>query len=275
MSAWKKPVANGLAEEALQHDARQHFAIMPGRVDRLQLVQLDAVDPLHREHIAVGVIPFGNRNAEFLVLLGILREFGERGGLEAQIHLDGDGTCERLHDLAHAQPACLRRDRLGETGGEAHCLEIAGEASAYARPYDLHGHGLVTLSRLQQRLVHLGDRGCRDGRAEFGKDRADRTPERLGERCFRKLLRERFHTVLQGLEIARSGKADDIRARGKELAEFHIGRARAAPWPWPCAPGRFPAPLRSNIRAIFSPSWAIGGSGCGSTREKTPSRART
>ena len=104
---------------------------------------------------------------------------------------------------------------------------------------------------------------------------AQRLAERGRDRGFRFGLRERRHLVLQRFKIARERGPDDVGPRREELAELHVGRPE--PRQRGGEPDRWsPRGLgRSNSRASFNPSRAGAGSGAGSTRPSTPSRANT
>ena len=131
-------VADGVAQEGLDHRAPERHPVEARRLDCRQIVEADAVDPGGGEHVAGGQVPFRLRHAEIRIVLGVLRQLRDGGGLEPQIHLDGDGAGQRLHDLQRLEAARIGHHALEQAGGGAHGLEIAGEALAHAGPHHLH-----------------------------------------------------------------------------------------------------------------------------------------
>jgi hypothetical protein len=79
--------ADRLREEG-QHQAAGHFlAIVAGRVDRFQVADLDAVDPVERHHPAIGAVPVDAGHAIAGKGMHGIGQFRSAGGLAAQVHL--------------------------------------------------------------------------------------------------------------------------------------------------------------------------------------------
>ena len=73
----EEAVAQRMAQKALDHLAPEI-----GQVDlRLRkprmVVQRDAVDPLHRQHVVGGAVPVDGRHAEIRIVAGVLRHLGQ------------------------------------------------------------------------------------------------------------------------------------------------------------------------------------------------------
>ena len=76
---------------------------------------------------------------------------------------------KRVDDGERPQPARGRMEAFDLPGGEAVAVKVAAKALFNAWAQDLDGDVATALAIEHHRLVHLGDRGCRDGRAELGK----------------------------------------------------------------------------------------------------------
>ena len=103
----EEAVAQRVAQEGLDHRARQRLEIEAGGVEPRAVGERDAVDPVEREHGARGAVPVDRRHAEIGIVAGVLRHLGERGGFEPQVHLDGDrcgAGCRRRRSGAAAAP---------------------------------------------------------------------------------------------------------------------------------------------------------------------------
>ena len=109
--------------------------------------------------------------------------------------------------------------------GEGEGAEIGVEALFDAGPQHFDRDGARPVRSLDRGAMHLRDRGGGDRRAETRKHRFERLAERGGDRRFGLSLRERRHLVLQPLEILGERRADHVRPRRQELAEFDVARA--------------------------------------------------
>ena len=129
----EEAVPDRVAQEGLDDRAAERGPVVAGGLDRREVAEADAVDPLRREHVAGGQVPFGPRHPEAGIVPGVLGELRQGRRLEPQVHLDRDRAREGLDDLLGAQPARLRREALEQARGRPHRLEVAGEALAHAR----------------------------------------------------------------------------------------------------------------------------------------------
>ena len=77
----EKAVAHGVAQERLNDDLSELRQVVAFRGERAAIRQRRAVDPFERQHVLRGEIPVHRRHAEIGIVLGVLRHFGERGGL--------------------------------------------------------------------------------------------------------------------------------------------------------------------------------------------------
>ena len=109
----EEAVAQRMAQEGLDHRARQVLEIEALGLERGAVVQRRAVDPFQRQHVLGGAVPVDRRHAEIRIVLGVLRHLGQRGGLEPQIHLERDRAAQRRDGLDQAQPPRFRRQALG------------------------------------------------------------------------------------------------------------------------------------------------------------------
>jgi hypothetical protein len=131
-------------------------------------VQRRAVDPFQGQHVLGGAVPVHRRDAEVGIGLGVLRHLGKGRGLQAQVHLDGDGAAQRVHGFDHTQPPGFRRQVFRLARGEGERLKIGAEAPLDVGPQHLDGDRLAALGRGDLGAVHLRDRGRGDGRPERG-----------------------------------------------------------------------------------------------------------
>ena len=134
----EEAVAERLAEERLHQPPRQRLQVVAGGAERGDIGQPDAVDPFQRQHVARGQLPFDLGHAEALVAGGQLGHLGERGGLQAEVHLDRHRAGQRLDHGDRPQPARRRVDALDEARAGEEGLEVAAEAVADAGPQHLH-----------------------------------------------------------------------------------------------------------------------------------------
>ena len=188
------------------------------------IVKRRAVDPFQRQHFARGAVPVDRRHAEVGVLARVLGHLGERGGLQAEIHLDRDRAGKRRHHFDHAQALRLQREAFRRARGKEQRVEIDLEAALDARAQDFHRHGFAFTVLFDFGAVHLRDRGGGDGGPEARIDGAEWLLESRHHRGLRLALRERRHLVLQAFQIARDGRADHVGPRGKKLAELDVSR---------------------------------------------------
>ena len=83
----EEPAADRLGEERQHQPAGELRQVVPGGLERGDVADLDAVDPLDRQHPAVGAVPVDRGDAVALEALHRLGQLGGRGGLAAQVEL--------------------------------------------------------------------------------------------------------------------------------------------------------------------------------------------
>ena len=199
----KKAVAQRMAQEGLNHRAREALEIQPTGFKQSAVGQWRRVDPFEREHIARGAVPIHRGDAEVGIVAGVLRHLRERRRLETQVHLERDRPTQRLDHLDESQSPRLRRHALGVARDKRECVEINLEASLHLRPQYLHRDGADTTVGDDFSPVHLGDRSGCDRRAERREQVGQWPTQRGCDGAFGVGLREWRHLVLQRLEVAR------------------------------------------------------------------------
>ena len=228
MSAWKKPSRMRVAQEGLdQRSGRAPTRSWPAASSAAQVGQPDAVDPFGRQHVARGQLPVG------LGARGNRRPRGcSRRARRARPPRAADPSRSRPSGPASRPPrgraGAARRERSARTARAAKRMacEVAREPLAHAGPQHLDGDEPPAGRVGEARLVDLRDRGGGDRLAE-ARRRARRAGARapLSTIAHGLLARERRHAVLQPLEVARDGDADDVGPGRQELAELDVGRA--------------------------------------------------
>ena len=133
------------------HVVRVHTEL----ANRIKVGELDAVDPLHRQHPAAGGVAINRRNSDARVVLMQLSE-----GLSVR------GLVEVIHLFEHPSPqfidqgdevAADQSDVAVQPGGDvAHDVQIQGDLFAQPRALHLHRHPCATL---EGSLVHLTQGG--------------------------------------------------------------------------------------------------------------------
>ncbi len=221
----EEAVAQRVAQETLDH-----LAAEVGQVDlRLRqarmVVQRDAVDPLHRQHVVGGAVPIDGRHAEIRIVTGVLRHLGQRGRLQPQVHLHRDRARHRIDDLDQPQPPRFGRMALGIVRDKEEIGEIAAEARGDIGPEHLDGDRLAHAVMFDLAAMHLCDRGGGDRRPEADKRLCHRAFQRLRDHGLGLGLRKRRQPVLQAFQIARHRDADDVGPGRQKLSELEIGRS--------------------------------------------------
>ena len=88
----EEAVAQGMAEECLDHGAGQPLEIEAlGRQPRV-VPKRDAFNPFERKHVACGSVPIDGGHAEIRIIPGIFGHLRKRCRLEPQIHFEGHGA---------------------------------------------------------------------------------------------------------------------------------------------------------------------------------------
>ena len=108
----EEAVAQRVAQETLDHLASEIGQVDLRLLEPRVVVQRDAVDPLHRQHVVGGAIPVDRRHAKIRIVAGVLRHLGQRGRFQPQIHLHRDRARQRVDDLDQPQPPRFRRIAL-------------------------------------------------------------------------------------------------------------------------------------------------------------------
>ncbi len=222
----EEAVAHGVAEEGLHQPGAERLQVVASRAQGRMVGDRNAVDPFKRQRAPRAPRPVDLRYAKTLVVLGVLRDLGDGRSLHTQIHLDGDRLGEGVDHGDRPQAARGTMQALDHAGGEEIAVEVALEALLDAGPEHLHRHRLerpVELAHL--RLVHLGDRGGCDRRAELGVKRVDGASQRILDRLPRLGLREGWEAILKRGEVAGELAPDNVVAGGEELAELDVGGA--------------------------------------------------
>ena len=199
------------------------------RLEPRAVVQRNAVDPLHRQHVVRGEIPLDQP----------ARESPDRRGCSPP------SPTARLPPAAGPSPwrpsgSSVRTISIGfsrRASADSASIWRAANISASRSTLKLcatFGRSTFTATRRRTPFVldlgamHLRDRGGRDRGAEARIGLLQRTIECRDDGRFRFRLRERRHAVLQAFQVARERHADDIGAGRKELAELHVARAEMA-----------------------------------------------
>ena len=232
MSAWKKPSRMAWRRNERRMVRPSAFEVVAGGKQRGAVRDGDAVDPFQRQDALGGAAPVDAGHAEAAVGEGLVAgdvvgHLGDGGGLQAHVHLDLDAAGQRLDHGDRAQPPRGRMEALDLAGGEEVAVEVAAEAPLDAGAQDFHRHVAAHAGVDRDRLVHLGDGGGRNGRAELGEVILEPAAQRLldGFACFPH--REGRQLVLQVAEVAGELGADEIGAGGEELAELDVAGPQA------------------------------------------------
>ena len=198
------------------------------------VIERDAVDPLHRQHVVGGAVPVHRWHAEIRIVARILRHLGHRGGFQPQIHLHRDRARHRVDDFDQPQPARFRRMRFGVMRDKEEIGEVAAETRGDIGAQHFYGDGFAHAVALGLATMHLRDRSRGNRRPEVRKRLRHRAFQRGGNDGLGLILRKRRQPVLQGFEIARHCDTDHVGPGGQELSELEIGRAE------PCQRARQP-----------------------------------
>ena len=122
--------------------------------------------------------------------------------------------------------------------GEKEAGEIVAEALLDAGPEDLHRHVAAHAVVDRDGLVHLGDGGGGTGGPNSAKWSSSRPPSASSTARRASGIGERRQLVLQVAQVAGELRADQVGARGEELAELDVAgaetgeRAGDAPLAW-------------------------------------------
>jgi hypothetical protein len=114
----KEAVADRLAQERLDDGAGKARPVVTGRIDAIQPVQRDTVDPLGREDVALGDVPVRTGDPEARVFGGVFRQFRQGGGLEPEV------------DLERARVSTITRGRRRRASGSVRSASLAAKRIA-------------------------------------------------------------------------------------------------------------------------------------------------
>ena len=166
----EEAVAQRMAQEGLDHRARQMLEIEALGLQRGAVVQRRAVDPFERQHVLGGAVPVDRRHAEVRIGLGVLRHLGQRGGLQPQIHFQRDRAAQAWR---RSRP-CRSRRASAEMFSAWRAAKVKASRSTRKRRSTC-GRSTFTATALRPSGVvdlgamHLRDRGRRDRRAEHAR----------------------------------------------------------------------------------------------------------
>ena len=198
---------------------------VPAAAQRLDVVDLDAEDALHRQHVRPAIVPIDLGHVQQVRAREIALELRGVRGLAHQIELDGERPLELRDDLDGMQPVRFGPVALREPGDRVQHLDVALNQRARrsaARPSRRRPRPLA-----QARRVHLRDRGRRERLAS----RTRRTPARRAGRTRAASAAaacspgERRHLILQLRELGGDVGRQQIRAHRQRLAELDEDRA--------------------------------------------------
>ena len=224
--AVEQAVPQAALEEAEQQGLDQLGAVESGLADGGDVIDADALHPLHRQHLLGGVVPVHLRHPDVFAQWRRVqvRDPGvHRLRLEAEVQLLGQVVAEVGDHVLGGQPAA----QLGQLHGLGEALEdlqIGGHPAADARPLDLD-HDL--LAAVQGGVVHLGDRRRRERLlVEAGEQLRRIAAELLGEQLVHLACVCRRHPVEQAAEFPGQLFAEGARAGRDDLPEFDVGGAQ-------------------------------------------------
>ena len=261
----EEAVADGVAQERLDHGAPERRPVEARRLDGRHVVQADAVDPRDGQHVAGGQLPFGLRHAE----IGIVPVFSASSETAAASRRRSIST-ETERASASTISTGLRRRASGTMRSNRRAAARMAWRSrakplAHAGPHHLDGDRQVALGRADPGLVHLRDRGGGDRLAEFDEELVDgtaerdlhhaRPPRRGGKGGIRSCSRSRSRAA---------ASADDVGAGGEELAELHVRRPEPGQRRRAGAPRRRRRCAARSMRASRRPEPRGGGKALGS-----------
>ena len=220
----EEAVAERVAEERLDEARGEQLPVMAGGGDRVEIGELDPVDPFERQDVPGGEIPFDLRNAKAAVAGGGLGHFRQGRGFQAEVHLDRHRAGEGVDDGDGLQTVGGGVGALDQPGGGIEGLEVAPEAAADVGPQDLDGDGAaLAVGTGDLGAMDLGDGGGGDRRRERCEQFIDRLAERGRDHGAGLGIRKRRDLVAEPAEDAGGLAADDVGARREKLAELDVG----------------------------------------------------
>ena len=233
---------NRLTQERQHQPPRQIGQVVAGSLQRIDVRNLDAVDPFQRHHRAAGAVPVDGGDAVAGVAIHRAGQFRRACGLAAQVELAHCPALEVGDGQLRTQPRRLAAQRFQMRGGPFIGFDIAREILAHAGAQHLD-RDIAALDRGP--AMHLRDRGgAHRHRIDMRKELLQRAAQPLLDLGADVLERHRRQAVLQFQQIDRGLIADQIGAGGERLAELdrrrtdrakgagvigHLGNAGAQP----------------------------------------------
>ena len=273
----EEAVAQRVAQEGLDHRAAELLAGRSPLASSLAR-SVSGVPSIHSSvsTSARGAVPVDRRHAEIRIVLGVLAPSRRARRLRAA------GPSRSRPSGASVSTTSISRSRRAsaERRSALRAAKLKASRSTLKRR-SMPGRSTFTATAAAVRPSRLRrgaparSRRRRPRGPNAANDVAQRLAERGCDRGFGLGLRERRHLVLQHFQVARERDADHVGARREELAELDIGR------PEPRQRGRRAGRRRRAGRPLDQPRElrpqprAASGSGAGSTRPSTPSRANT
>ena len=201
---------------------RQVAALVERQRGRVDVGELDALEPLERQHARAGVRPVDARHVHVRVAGEVAVERLRIAGLQPVVELLPDlarelvderprvDEVERPHALLHEPRRLVEQREVG--------LDLARRAGA------LHLHRDLLPVR-ENRAVHLADRRGRHRLAlELEEEPVERVAEVLLDHALGLLEREGANVVLQPAQLDEDVGRDGVRPRRQELPELHERR---------------------------------------------------
>ena len=186
-----------------------------------------AVHPLGDQHVAAGQLPEHRGHAEIALVGDVLRHLGIGGGLEPQIHLERHAALQDLDDRERPQAARLRRVALDEMRAGIKGLEVAGEALPDARPQHLDRHHLARPRPRTTALCTCAIEAAATGSEKLSNSVSTGLPRLASTMARASSVGNGGRSSFSALSAVGHLRADDVGARGQELPELDVGRARA------------------------------------------------
>ena len=139
----EEAVAQRVAQKTLDHLAAEIGQVDLRLCEPRMIVQRDAVDPLHRQHVVRGAVPVDRRHAKIRIVARVLRHLRQRSGFQPQVHLHRDRARHRVDDLDQAQPPRFGRIGFGLVRDEEEIGEVAAETRGDVGPQHLDRNRLA------------------------------------------------------------------------------------------------------------------------------------
>ena len=162
----KEAVAQRMAEKRLDQGTGKLRQVEAFGLQPRPIRQRRGVDPFEGEDFLAGAVPVHRRDAEIRIVLGVLGHLRERGGLQAEVHLDGHAAPQGVDHFNEPQPPRLGGKIFGVARDEGKGAEIGAKAMFDAGPQHLDGDGARPRRGRDLRPMHLRNRGGGNRRAE-------------------------------------------------------------------------------------------------------------